>query len=170
MVQSPSWEANWFAASQETPRILTWRLMFRSYGGPTHSYVTSPQDRSPQDRYLTSHRYSARPTRLPSPTDEPAPEALLTRSEFPFTIHYVKGPDVVTSIHCYNRHVWSYSFFVSMYHILSLAHDVNCLCDSLCVLRYERHVIGGKRWITGCLQGELMEMDRRNMVIAEVLS
>ena len=50
--------------------------MFRSYGGPTHSYVTSPQD-----RYLTSHRYSARPTRLPSPTAEPAPEALLTRSE-----------------------------------------------------------------------------------------
>ena len=70
--------------------------------GPTHSYVTSPQDRSPQDRYLTSHRYSAQPTRLPSPTAEPAPEALLTRSEFPF---------VVTSIHCYNRHVWSYSFF-----------------------------------------------------------
>ena len=77
-------------------------LMFRSYGGPTHSYVTSLQDRSPQDRYLTSHRYSARPTRLPSPTAELAPEALLTRSEFPF---------VVTLIHCYNRHVWSYSFF-----------------------------------------------------------
>ena len=62
-------------------RLLTWqRLMFRSYGCPTHSYVTSPQDRSPQDRYLTSHRYSARPSRLPSPTAEPAPEALLTRS------------------------------------------------------------------------------------------
>ena len=54
--------------------------MFRSYGGPTHSYVTSPRDRSPQDRYLSSHRYSARPTRLPSPKAEPAPEALLTRS------------------------------------------------------------------------------------------
>ena len=81
-------------------QVLTWqRLMFRSYGGPTHGYVTSPQD-----RYLTSHRYSARPTRLPSPTAEPAPEALLTRSEFPF---------VVTSIQCYNRHVWSYSFFFS---------------------------------------------------------
>ena len=61
--------------------FLTWqRLMFRSYGGPTHSYVTSPQNRSPQDRYLTSHRYSARPTQLLSPTAEPAPEALLTRS------------------------------------------------------------------------------------------
>jgi len=55
--------------------------MFRSYGGPTHSYVTSPRDRSPQDRYLTSQRYSARPTRLPSPTAEPAPE---------------KGPDVTS--------------------------------------------------------------------------
>ena len=63
------------------PGILTWqRLMFRSYGGPTHSYVTSPRDRSPQDPYLTSHRYSARPTWLPRPTAEPAPEALLTRS------------------------------------------------------------------------------------------
>jgi hypothetical protein len=75
--------------------------------GPTHSYVTSAQDGSPQDRYLTSHRYSARPTRLPSPTVEPVPEALLTRPEFPFTIRYVKGPTVVTSIHRYNRHVWS---------------------------------------------------------------
>ena len=80
--------------------------------GPTHSYVTSAKDRSPQDRYLTSHRYNARPTRLPSPTAEPAPEALLTRSEFPFTIRYVKGPPVVTSILCYNRHVWSYSFLL----------------------------------------------------------
>ena len=80
--------------------------------GPTHSYVTSAQDRSPQDRYLTSHRYSARPTRLPSPTAEPAPEVLLTRSEFPFTIHYVKGPPVVTSIHCYNRHVEATRFFM----------------------------------------------------------
>ena len=57
--------------------------MFRSYGGPTHRNVTSPRD-----RYLTSHRYSPRPTQLPSPTAEPAPEALLTRSEFPFAILY----------------------------------------------------------------------------------
>ena len=51
--------------------LLTWqRLMFRSYGGPTH-------------RNVTSHHYSPRRTPLPSPTADPAPEALLTRSQFP---------------------------------------------------------------------------------------
>ena len=51
--------------------------MFRSYGGPTHRNVTSPRDRK-----MTSHHYSPRRTPLPSPTADPAPEALLTRSEF----------------------------------------------------------------------------------------
>ena len=59
--------------------LLTWqRLMFRSYGGPTHRNVTSPRDRK-----MTSHHYSPRRTPLPSPTADPAPEALLTRSQFP---------------------------------------------------------------------------------------
>ena len=59
--------------------FLTWqRLMFRSYGGPTHRNVTSPRDRK-----MTSHLYSPRRTPLPSPTADPAPEALLTRSQFP---------------------------------------------------------------------------------------
>ena len=62
-----------------TERFLTWqRLMFRSYGGPTHRNVTSPRDRK-----MTSHHYSPRRTPLPSPTVDPAPEALLTRSQFP---------------------------------------------------------------------------------------
>ena len=52
--------------------------MFRSYGGPTHRNVTSPRDRK-----MTSHHYSPRRTPLPSPTADPAPEALLTRSQFP---------------------------------------------------------------------------------------
>ena len=52
--------------------------MFRSYGGPTHRNVTSPRDRK-----MTSQHYSARRTPLPSPTADPAPEALLTRSQFP---------------------------------------------------------------------------------------
>ena len=52
--------------------------MFRSYGGPTHRNVTSPRDRK-----MMSHHYSPRRTPLPSPTADPAPEALLTRSQFP---------------------------------------------------------------------------------------
>ena len=68
--------------------ILTWqRLMFPSYGGPTQRKVTSQRD-----RYLTSHT--------------PEPHGRTSTRGF-----IVKGPDVVTSIHCYNRHVWSYSVF-----------------------------------------------------------
>ena len=52
--------------------------MFRSYGGPTHRNVTSPRDRK-----MTSHHYCPRRTPLPSPTADPAPEALLTHSQFP---------------------------------------------------------------------------------------
>ena len=52
--------------------------MFRSYGGPTHRNETSPRDRK-----MTSYHYSPRRTPLPSPTADPAPEALLTRTEFP---------------------------------------------------------------------------------------
>jgi len=35
MVQSPSWEANWFAASQEIPRIL-WnpKVYYRTHKRP----------------------------------------------------------------------------------------------------------------------------------------
>ena len=81
--------------------MLTWqRLMFRSYGGSTHRNVTSPRDRK-----MTSHHYSPRRTPLPSPTADPAPEALLTL----FSVSIV-----VTSIHCYNRHVWSYSIFFTV--------------------------------------------------------
>ena len=52
--------------------------MFRSYGGPTHRNVTSPRDRK-----MTSHHYSPHRTPLPSPSANPAPEALLTHSQLP---------------------------------------------------------------------------------------
>jgi len=44
MVQSLSWEANWFAASQDIPRILTCQLhIFRWYREPATENLTSPQ-------------------------------------------------------------------------------------------------------------------------------
>ena len=42
MVQSPSWEANWFAASQEIPRISR-----------TRRFITAPTS----DRCFTFYKY-----------------------------------------------------------------------------------------------------------------
>ena len=93
--------------------------MFRSYGGPAHRNVTSPRDRK-----MTSHHYSPRRTPLPSPTADPAPKALLTRSHFPtlsrqfiatigtfeatrffFHVHHLQLQLNFTILH-YCQHMW----------------------------------------------------------------
>jgi len=43
MVQSPSWEANWFAASQEIPRISrNPKVHYRTQGPPPISILGQP--------------------------------------------------------------------------------------------------------------------------------
>ena len=53
MVQSPSWEANWFAASQEIPRIL-WNpnVLYRIHTCPSPVHILSQID---PVRTTTSH-------------------------------------------------------------------------------------------------------------------
>ena len=50
MVQSPSWEANWFAASQEIPFYGTWRFItaFTSFRHPSLSWASQIQSTCPQ--------------------------------------------------------------------------------------------------------------------------
>jgi len=65
MVQSPSWEANWFAASQEIPRIL-WnpKVHYRTHKRPPpvpvpaaspHTHIPPPGD--PSKYYLPIYAY-----------------------------------------------------------------------------------------------------------------
>ena len=88
--------------------------------GPTQRKVTSQRD-----RYLTSH--------TPEPHGRTSSRGFIG-----------KGPDVVTSIHCYNRHVWSYSVFLSAIDSLFFMHKffilIHLLHSCTCFEHYCSHL------------------------------
>ena len=74
-IQSPSWEANWFAASQEIPRI-SWnpKVHYRTHKRPPPVYIMGPPNpvHIPTSHLLESHPNIIHPSTLRSPLWSPS--------------------------------------------------------------------------------------------------
>ena len=68
MVQSPSWEANWFAASQEIPRILcNQKVHYRTHKRPPPVPIQPNPVNIPTSHLLETHPNIIRPSTPKSP-------------------------------------------------------------------------------------------------------
>ena len=88
MVQSPSWEANWFAASQEIPRISrnpkvhyrTYKRLPPVYPGPVHIPTSHLLEIHPNIIHPSTPRSPQRSPSLRFPHQDPIHPPLLTHT------------------------------------------------------------------------------------------
>ena len=101
MVQNPSWEANWFAASQELPRIL-WnpKVHYRTHKSPSPVPILGQPD---PDHVPTSHLLEIHPNII-HPSMPRSPQWSLSL-RFPHQDLYTPSP------HPYAPHAQLISFF-----------------------------------------------------------
>ena len=90
-------------------RTVIWRHTTTVHGRPDSRAPRPNQIPSPFSLVLGSHSqsFTRRPTQLPSLNTRLLHFIFMHKTFSQITI---KCPHVVKSIHCYNRHVWSYSF------------------------------------------------------------
>ena len=124
MVQSPSWEANWFAASQEIPRISRKpKVHYRTHKcPPTVSILCQPNPlHIPTSHLLEIYPYIIHPSTPRSPQWSPS-----LRFPHQEPIH----PPLLT----HTRHMPSPSHSSPFYHPHILGEEYKSLSSSLCNL------------------------------------
>ena len=124
MVQSPSWEANWFAASQEIPRI-SWnpKIYYRTHKRPPTISILGP----PNPVHIpTSHLLEIRPNIIHPSTPTSPQWSLSLRFPHQDPIH----PPLLT----YTRHMPSPSHSSRFYHPHYIGWGVQIISSSLCSL------------------------------------
>ena len=148
MVQSPSWEANWFAASQEIPRISrNPKVHYRTHNRPPPVYILGQPNpvHIPTSHLLEIHPNIIHPSMPRSPQWSPSLRTVIKYSvKYPIVFSYVNFQYKVfcsnfvaihvtpPSIHCSDNPysfdmLWLYIAFSnsSLFSPLLPAH---CLC------------------------------------------
>ena len=124
MVQSPSWEANWFAASQEIPRISrNPKVHYRNYKRPPTVPILGP----PNPVHIpTSHILEIHPNIIHPSTPRPPQWSL----SLGFPHQDLINPPLLT----HTRHMPSPSHSSRFYHPHNIGWGVQIIKSSLCNL------------------------------------
>ena len=124
MVQSPSWEANWCAASQEIPRI-SWnpKVHYRTHKFPPHVFILG----QPNPVHIpTSHLLEIHPNIIHIST---------TRSpQWALSLQFPQQDPIHPPLHNHTRHMPSPSHSSRFYHPHNIWWGIQNMKPSLCNL------------------------------------
>ena len=157
MVQSPSWEANWFAASQEIPRISqNPKVHYRTHKRPPHVSILG----QPNPVHIpTSHLLEIHPNIIHSSTSRSPRWSPSLRFPHQDPIH----PPFLTQ----TRHMPSPSHSSRFYHPHNIGWGVQIINSSLCNLLYSpvtSSFLGPNILLNAMFSNNLSFLSSRNVI------